>query len=160
MRHYGDHQGFRHETLGPAYFALTFALSWGGALLDNGGFGGMRGITSTSEFRFVYVMMAMLAGPSAIGILLTVSSPPFLLGVFNSDDRASLFGSAPLEKSFTCGCRQRRRQRAQLLHKNVAVTTLMAEAMVMRLCRRVRRSKHSAPSTYRRPTQSGQADGQ
>jgi hypothetical protein len=29
----------------PAYFALTFAISWGGALLAIGGSGGMRGTT-------------------------------------------------------------------------------------------------------------------
>jgi membrane protease YdiL (CAAX protease family) len=55
----------------PAYFALTFAISWGGALLAIGGSGGMRGTTPTSDPRFVYAMMAMLAGPSATGILLT-----------------------------------------------------------------------------------------
>ena len=55
----------------PAYFALTFAISWGGALVAIGGSGGMRGTTPTSDPRFAYALMAMLAGPSATGILLT-----------------------------------------------------------------------------------------
>ena len=55
----------------PAYFALTFAISWGGALLAIGGSGGMRGTTPTSDPRFAYAVMAMLAGPSVTGILLT-----------------------------------------------------------------------------------------
>ena len=55
----------------PAYFALTFAISWGLALLAIGGSGGMRGTTPTSDPRFAYAVMAMLAGPSVTGILLT-----------------------------------------------------------------------------------------
>lgn len=35
------------------YFALTFAISWGGALLAIGGSGGMRGTTPTSDPRFL-----------------------------------------------------------------------------------------------------------
>jgi uncharacterized protein len=54
-----------------AYFALTFAISWGGALLAIGGAGDMRGTTPSSDPRFVYALMAMLAGPSVAGILLT-----------------------------------------------------------------------------------------
>ncbi len=55
----------------PAYFALTFMISWGGALLAIGGAGGMRGTTPSSDPRFPYVMIAMLCGPSVVGILLT-----------------------------------------------------------------------------------------
>jgi membrane protease YdiL (CAAX protease family) len=55
----------------PAYFALTFAISWGGALLAIGGSGGLRGTTPTSDPRFAYALIAMLAGPSVTGILLT-----------------------------------------------------------------------------------------
>ena len=55
----------------PAYFALTFAISWGGALLAIGSGGGMRGTTPASDPRFVYALVAMLAGPSVTGILLT-----------------------------------------------------------------------------------------
>ena len=58
----------RHSV--PAYFALTFAISWGGALLAIGGSGGMRGTTPTSDPRFAYALLAMLAGPSVTGILL------------------------------------------------------------------------------------------
>lgn len=55
----------------PVYFALTFAISWGGALMAIDGSGGMRGTTPTSDPRFVYALIAMLLGPSATGILLT-----------------------------------------------------------------------------------------
>lgn len=53
------------------YFALTFAISWGGALLAIGGSGGMLGTTPSSDPRFAYALMAMLAGPSVASILLT-----------------------------------------------------------------------------------------
>ncbi len=53
------------------YFALTFALSWGGALLAIGRGGAMRGTTPASDPRFAYAVMAMLAGPSVMGLLLT-----------------------------------------------------------------------------------------
>ena len=53
------------------YFALTFAISWGGALFAIGGSGGMRGTTPSSDPRFVHALLAMLAGPSISGILLT-----------------------------------------------------------------------------------------
>ena len=56
----------------PVYFALTFAISWGGALMAIGGSGGMGGTTPTSDPRFVYALIAMLAGPSVTGILLTI----------------------------------------------------------------------------------------
>jgi membrane protease YdiL (CAAX protease family) len=54
-----------------AYFVVTFAISWGAALVAIGGSGGMRGTTPASDPRFVYALMAMLAGPSLTGILLT-----------------------------------------------------------------------------------------
>ena len=123
----------RHPVL--TYFALTFAISWGGGLLVIGGSGGMRGTTPTSDPRFMYALMAMLAGPSVTGILLTalvygrtglreflsrlfkwriganwyavalltapllmsatlfalsLTSPAFLPGIFNSDDKTPL----------------------------------------------------------------------
>ena len=59
----------KHPAL--VYFALTFAISWGGALVAIGGSGGMGGTTPTSDPRFVYALIAMLAGPSVTGILLT-----------------------------------------------------------------------------------------
>ena len=52
------------------YFALTFAVSWAGALLAIGS-GGMLGTTPSSDPRFAYALVAMLAGPSVTGILLT-----------------------------------------------------------------------------------------
>ena len=57
--------------LAAAYFALTFAISWGAALLVIGGAGEMAGTTPGSDPRFMYVLVAMLAGPSVAGILLT-----------------------------------------------------------------------------------------
>ena len=64
-------RAFATRRPGATYLALTFAISWGGALLAIGGSGGMRGTTPTSDPRFVYALMAMLAGPTAAGILLT-----------------------------------------------------------------------------------------
>ena len=52
------------------YFGLTFTISWGGALLVVGG-GGMHGTTPGSDPRFPYAVIAMLAGPSIAGILMT-----------------------------------------------------------------------------------------
>ena len=54
-----------------AYFTMTFAVSWGGALLAIGGSGGMRGTTPASDPRFAYALIAMLAGPSLVGVLST-----------------------------------------------------------------------------------------
>jgi membrane protease YdiL (CAAX protease family) len=54
-----------------AYFGLTFVISWSGALLAIGSAGGMRGTTPGSDPRFAYAVMAMLAGPSVTGLLLT-----------------------------------------------------------------------------------------
>jgi len=54
------------------YFALTFLISWGGALLAIGGSGAMQGTTPGSDPRFSYALIAMLLGPSLSGILLTV----------------------------------------------------------------------------------------
>jgi membrane protease YdiL (CAAX protease family) len=55
----------------PAYFTMTFAISWGGALLAIGGSGGMQGTTPADDPRFAYALIAMLGGPSLTGILLT-----------------------------------------------------------------------------------------
>jgi membrane protease YdiL (CAAX protease family) len=55
----------------PAYFALAFAISWGGVLLVIGGPGGIRGTTAQTDPLFPFVYLAMLAGPSVAGILLT-----------------------------------------------------------------------------------------
>jgi hypothetical protein len=53
------------------YFLVTFTISWSGALLAIGGAGGMSGTAPTNDPRFVYAVLAMLAGPSIAGILLT-----------------------------------------------------------------------------------------
>ena len=59
----------RHSV--PTYFVLTFAISWGGALLAIGGSGELAGTTQTSDPRFPFAVLAMLAGPSVAGILFT-----------------------------------------------------------------------------------------
>ena len=53
-----------------AYFVLTFTISWGGALVAMGG-RGMHGTTPASDPRFPYALIAMLAGPSATGIVMS-----------------------------------------------------------------------------------------
>jgi membrane protease YdiL (CAAX protease family) len=53
------------------YTAVTFGISWGGALLAIGSGGGMRGTTPASDPRFAYALVAMLAGPSVAGVLMT-----------------------------------------------------------------------------------------
>jgi membrane protease YdiL (CAAX protease family) len=55
-----------------AYFTVTFAISWGCALVAIGGSGQMRGTTPASDPRFAYAVMAMLVGPSVTGVGLTV----------------------------------------------------------------------------------------
>lgn len=54
-----------------AYFAMTFAISWGGMLLAIGTASGMHGTTPASDPRFAYAVMAMLAGPSVMGLVMT-----------------------------------------------------------------------------------------
>jgi membrane protease YdiL (CAAX protease family) len=59
----------RHAVL--TYFALTFAISWGGVLLVIGGPGGFTGTMAQANPLFPFAVMAMVAGPSVAGILLT-----------------------------------------------------------------------------------------
>ena len=54
----------------PTYFALTFAISWGGFVLAVGP-GGFPGTDEQFETLLPFVALAMLAGPSVAGILLT-----------------------------------------------------------------------------------------
>ena len=54
------------------YFALTVAISWGGVILAISGSEGAAGTSPTGDPRFVYAFLAMLAGPSIAGILLTI----------------------------------------------------------------------------------------
>ena len=55
----------------PTFFAFTFAISWGGVLLVIGGPGGMTGTMAHSNPLFPFAVLAMIAGPSVAGILLT-----------------------------------------------------------------------------------------
>jgi membrane protease YdiL (CAAX protease family) len=59
----------RHPVL--TYFALTFAISWGGVLLAIGRAGGIPDTRAEFEAVFPFAVVAMLAGPSASGTLLT-----------------------------------------------------------------------------------------
>ena len=58
----------RHPVL--TYFALTFAISWGGILMVIGP-GGILGTKEVSEELMPFVYLATLLGPSVAGILLT-----------------------------------------------------------------------------------------
>ena len=63
----------RHPVL--IYYALTFTISWGGVLLVIGGPGAISRIDEQFETLLPLVILALLAGPSLAGILLT--------GIFN-----------------------------------------------------------------------------
>ena len=54
----------------PTYFALTFALSWGGVLIVVGP-DGIPGTSEQLETLFPFAFLAMLVGPSVAGVLLT-----------------------------------------------------------------------------------------
>jgi len=58
----------RHSA--PAYFALAFAISWGGFVLVMGP-SGFPAAKDRFETLFPFACLAMIAGPSAAGILLT-----------------------------------------------------------------------------------------
>ncbi len=53
------------------YFALAFAISWGGILLVIGGPGGIPATTEQAKLLFPFAILVMLPGPSVAGILLT-----------------------------------------------------------------------------------------
>jgi len=59
----------RHPVV--AYFVLTFAISWGGVLLVIGGPAGMAGVKAQDNPLFPFAVLAMVAGPSVTGIVLT-----------------------------------------------------------------------------------------
>ena len=63
-------QGLIRSHAAPAYFVLTFAISWGG-LLAVGGLDGLSAATWQSDPRLPLMVAAMLAGPSTAGLLLT-----------------------------------------------------------------------------------------
>ena len=54
------------------YFVLAFAISWGGVLLVIGGPAGLPGTKEETDRLFPIVFLAMLAGPSLAGTLLTL----------------------------------------------------------------------------------------
>jgi membrane protease YdiL (CAAX protease family) len=53
------------------YYALTFAISWGGILLLVGGPGGIPGSIEQVERMMPLVLVALFAGPSVAGLLTT-----------------------------------------------------------------------------------------
>jgi uncharacterized protein len=59
----------RHPLL--SYIVLTFAISWGGVLMTIGT-GGFHGTTVQNDPLFPIAVVAMLAGPSIAGVLLTL----------------------------------------------------------------------------------------
>jgi uncharacterized protein len=62
--------GFLERKPVPSYFALTFAISWGGVLIVVGP-GGFPGTADDFERLLPAAVLAMIAGPSIAGILLT-----------------------------------------------------------------------------------------
>lgn len=55
----------------PTYFVLTFGISWGGVLLAIGGPSGILATPEQFERLIPLAILAMVAGPSVSGILLT-----------------------------------------------------------------------------------------
>lgn len=59
----------RHPVL--CYYILTFLISWGGILLAIGGPGGIPGVPAEFLTRLPLLLLAMLAGPTVSGLLMT-----------------------------------------------------------------------------------------
>ena len=59
----------RHPVL--TFYALAFAISWGGILMVVGGPGGIPGTPEQVARLFRFVILALLAGPSVAGLLVT-----------------------------------------------------------------------------------------
>jgi membrane protease YdiL (CAAX protease family) len=57
----------KHPVL--TYYALVFAMSWGGILLIVGGPGGIPGSSEQVEMLMPLVLLALFAGPSVAGLL-------------------------------------------------------------------------------------------
>jgi CAAX protease family protein len=57
----------KHPVL--TYYALVFAMSWGGILLIVGGPGGIPGSSEQVEALMPLVLLALFAGPSGGGLL-------------------------------------------------------------------------------------------
>jgi len=54
-----------------SYFALAFAISWGGVLFVAGGPGGISANSEASEMQVTFLYPVLIVGPSVAGILLT-----------------------------------------------------------------------------------------
>src|ERR687897_2641979 len=59
----------RHPAL--SFYALAFAITWGGLIMVVGGPSEILGTPELLGTRFALVMLAWLAGPSVAGILMT-----------------------------------------------------------------------------------------
>ena len=59
----------RHPVL--TYFVLTFVISWGGILLVIGGPSSIPANSEQAETLVLFVLLALFAGPSVAGVLLT-----------------------------------------------------------------------------------------
>ena len=59
----------KHPVL--TYYALVFAISWGGILMVAGGPGGISANSEASEMQETLLYPAMVIGPSVAGLLLT-----------------------------------------------------------------------------------------
>jgi uncharacterized protein len=57
----------KHPVL--TYYALVFAMSWGGILLIVGGPGGIPGSSEQVQMLMPLVLLALFAGPSVAGLL-------------------------------------------------------------------------------------------
>ena len=66
----GTIKAFRNHPV-VTYYALVFAISWGGILLLVGGPGGIPGSSEQVETMMPLVLVALFAGPSVAGILMT-----------------------------------------------------------------------------------------
>ena len=59
----------RHPVL--SFYALAFAITWGGLIMVVGGPGELLGSPEALDTRFGLVLLAWLAGPSVAGVLMT-----------------------------------------------------------------------------------------
>ncbi len=62
----------RHSV--PFYFLLTFVISWGGIVLAVGGFRQLTVLTDKFNTLLPLVILAILAGPSLTGLIMTILS--------------------------------------------------------------------------------------
>lgn len=77
-KHAAASKGSAHDTLTalikrhplPAFYTLTFAISWGGMLMVIGGPGGLPGTPEQAD-RLMGIAFSLMAGPSVSGLVLT-----------------------------------------------------------------------------------------